>query len=119
MMIMMMIIMVTMVMMVMMLITTRDVREEDFGNYTCHATNPLGQARFINTNVAVATASLLWSPKALITLIVMNLTILIRQEIVVSGKPLPPVFLSGEPGDKTEYTLRCNIIIIMSIIPCC
>ena len=29
-----------------------------------------------------------------------------RQEIVVSGKPLPPVFLSGEPGDKTEYTLR-------------
>jgi len=57
-------------------LTIRDVREEDFGNYTCHATNPLGQA---------------------------------RQEIVVSGKPLPPVFLSGEPGDKTEYTLRWRV----------
>jgi len=58
------------------LLTIWDVREEDFGNYTCHATNPLGQA---------------------------------RQEIVVSGKPLPPVFLSGEPGDKTEYTLRWRV----------
>jgi len=57
-------------------LTIRNVREEDFGNYTCHATNPLGQA---------------------------------RQEIVVSGKPLPPVFLSGEPGDKTEYTLRWRV----------
>ena len=83
---------------IMTIITTmtisRDVREEDVGNYTCHATNPLGQARLTHCYHHLDhNDDDDHQPVP-------------RQEIVVSGKPLPPVFLSGEPGDKTEYTLR-------------
>ena len=66
-------------------LTIKDIREEDYGNYTCHATNSLGMD---------------------------------RQEIIVSGKPLPPFIIPGIPASKTEYTLRYknNNSIIFTII---
>ena len=56
-------------------LTIQDIREEDYGNYTCVATNSLGMD---------------------------------KQEVIVSGKPLPPTILPGvlAPGSKSEYKLR-------------